>query len=367
MQELDRGRLAEWLAPRLGDAEPVAILEVETPSGGGASADTLMIEAEVDRAGTRLVEQLVLRRDGSDFPLFLEGDLERQAAIMAAMRASGEILVPEVIGFEPSDEILGRPFLVMRRKPGRIVPQKPPYNAVGWIADLEPAKRLVVWQNAIEAMAAIHATPLNSDFAFLSKDSADHGLTAYLERMTRWYEWAAAGREQPVADAMLHHLLKTAPSTEATGIVWGDAQPANILFTDDLAVSAILDWEMAGLGPGEIDLGWWLLFDRFYSSGVGIPRLPGLPDRDKTIAIYERAAGRLVTNPAYFELLAMLRLAIVAVRQCDRQISLGRIPATSRAHLDNPITAMMAAELGLPVPEVGADFHALHEASTSHQ
>ena len=41
-------------------------------------------------------------------------------------------------------------------------------------------------------------------------------------------------------------------------MLWGDVQLANCVFTDDGDVAALLDFELTGTGPAEVDLGWFL-------------------------------------------------------------------------------------------------------------
>lgn len=60
----------------------------------------------------------------------------------------------------------------------------------------------------------------------------------------------------------------------------------------DLQPVAVLDWEMAALGPPEVDLGWWLFLNRFHSQGMGNPTLPGFPDDATTVALWEAASCR---------------------------------------------------------------------------
>ena len=287
---------------------------------------------------------------------------------MAAMAAHPNVPVPALVGVEYDPAVLGAPFLVMRRVAGRIVPQKPNYNVAGWVFDLTPAERRQVWINAIEMMARIHSVPWTEGFGFLdAPERGAPGLDQYLGFVEEWYRWAAQGRPQPVADAALDHLKRNRPAGTQASVLWGDAIPANILFAPDLTVAAVIDWEMVAIGPGEVDLGWWLFFDSLYSEAMGVPRLEGLPDRAELVAIYEAAAGRPVRDIDYFELLGVLRLGIVATRQYDRQVGLGRISPTSRAYLNNPITARMAGLLGLPEPEIGQDYLDLHAASIRHQ
>lgn len=79
-------------------------------------------------------------------------------------------------------------------------------------------------------------------------------------------------------------------------------------------VSAVIDWEMAALGPAEVDVAWWLFFDDLFSTGMGVTRLEGLPDRLTSISWYESFAGRRLENMDYYDVLATFRMAIVGMR-----------------------------------------------------
>ena len=105
---------------------------------------------------------------------------------------------------------------------------------------------------------------------------------------------------------------------------------------------------------------------RIFLTGFGAPRLSAVPDREQSIAIYEAAAGRKVIDIEYFEILALLKLAIISTRGMDRQTRLGKIPTRSTAYLNNLITAQLTIMLGLHAREVGEDFFELLKASTAH-
>jgi aminoglycoside phosphotransferase (APT) family kinase protein len=356
--------LETWLAHTLPHLEDVRIAAVTAPSHAGQSAQTVFIQVHGVRDGARQVLDLVLRRQLEGMDLFLNSDLHWQCDVLKAMARQAGVRVPEVVGIEMERSVLGSPFYVMTRITGRVVPQNPNYNQAGWLTELTAEQRCLVWTNNIKALARVHKVDWRDGFEFMSglTDGAP-GLEQYLHHIERWFTWAANGREQPVADAALEWLRRNQPDNAPVQVIWGDAIPANTLFADDLSVAALLDWEMAALGPGEIDLAWFLLFDDFFSRGMGVPRLAGLPDREQIIATYETEAGRHVGNIEYYEVLAMLRLAIITVRGCDRQIALGNISSHSKALTHNPITAMIAHRLGLPVPQVGADFAQLLSAA----
>ncbi|QRY62345.1 phosphotransferase [Gordonia sp. PDNC005] len=60
-------------------------------------------------------------------------------------------------------------------------------------------------------------------------------------------------------------------------LVWGEARMPNILYTPQLSVAGVLDWEMAYLGHHEADLAWLLFLDWACSDFEGHASLPGTP------------------------------------------------------------------------------------------
>src|SRR2546430_12257364 len=48
-------------------------------------------------------------------------------------------------------------------------------------------------------------------------------------------------------------------------LCWGDVRIPNVVFGDDFRARAVLDWEMASIGPPELDIGWYLVIHRMRS------------------------------------------------------------------------------------------------------
>jgi aminoglycoside phosphotransferase (APT) family kinase protein len=130
------------------------------------------------------------------------------------------------------------------------------------------------------------------------------------------------------------------------------------MWDDQGNVVALIDWELAALGPAELDLAWWLYFDDLFSTRFGVKRLDGLLTRDETIFLWEACVGRKAENLAYYDILVGLRMALVAVGAFDRQVGIGNIPPENVSLNANLMTIYLAARLGMDVPELGPDFYA---------
>lgn len=359
--ETTRRRLEQWLADNVPGWRDVRVAPVELQHGSGWSADIFFIDVSYrdDSQIEPRQRSLVVRRQGETFDLVLGGDLHFQSQVMAALTAEGSLPVPEYIGMESSPDLLGAPFLIMERVHGQAATQNPNYNLEGWLVELTPEQRFEAWRNALAVVARLHKLDWRRGFEFLDRpERGEPGLEQYVAYLQEWYHWAARGRDIPIVKAALDYVVDNRPQDTATSVLWGDPTPFNTLFNPDGTVAAMIDWELAALGPGEIDLGWWLYFDELFSDGFGIDRLPGLPTRDQVIDLYQEAAGRQVGNMDYYEIVAGLRMGIVAIRQFDRQVHLGNIPAHNRSLTDNQMTAYLARRLGMPVPELGEDFAA---------
>ena len=214
-----------------------------------------------------------------------------------------------------------------------------------------------MWRNGLAALAAVHAVEWRTACPFLDDGSGRApGLDQYLDWVQRWHRWAAQSRQVPLLDIAMEHLLARRPDAATVCVAWGDARPGNMIYDDDMNVAAVLDWEMASLGPPELDLGWWLFMDRFYSTGFGLARLDGLPTRTETVAQYEELSGHRVRDLEYYELLAALRMSIVVSRSTTSHVQSGLLDANTTMDSANPATQVVAELLGLPVPALSPDF-----------
>ncbi|EUA51420.1 aminoglycoside phosphotransferase domain protein [Mycobacterium xenopi 3993] len=85
-------------------------------------------------------------------------------------------------------------------------------------------------------------------------------------------------------------------------------------FADDLSVLALFDWETATTGPPDIDLGWWVMFERFLCESLGLTRPPGVPDDAEFERRYRDFGGALGGDNVYYQLLAAFVLSLITNR-----------------------------------------------------
>jgi len=130
---------------------------------------------------------------------------------------------------------------------------------------------------------------------------------------------------------------------------WGDARLGNIIWSDDRA-ACVTDFEAASIAPPEVDLGWWLMFDRWCHETYGAARLPGELTRDEQRAGYVSLSGREVGDTSWYEVFAAARYTAIVVRVMNRAVARGEMAADQTIWLDNPATTCLVAmmeELGL--------------------
>ena len=308
--------LHAWLPPRLTPTGATAfeISEFSAPPAGYSGKTAFFTADWIDPAGRPHTDDLVLRAQAADHQLFTVPDAPRQAEVMQLLGARN-IPVPMVVAIERDAGVLGSPFYVMRRARGRTPSDVPSWHKRGWTTDLSATERGLLCDNGLRALVDVHRVNDADALRFLrgGGDPTRTALQRYLDQLGGWYDWC---RDDLVvgADTLTHALQviqKHAPDTDAETVVWGDARVGNMCFADDLSVVALFDWETAGTGPPDIDLGWWLMFERFLCEALGFTRLPGVPDDDEFVRRYQEFGGTLTGDIVYYELVAAFVLSLI--------------------------------------------------------
>ena len=127
----------------------------------------------------------------------------------------------------------------------------------------------------------------------------------------------------PLADrAFAWVCAPSGPRRSDVGLCWGDPRPGNIIWRDATPV-CVTDFEAASIAPPELDVGWWLMFDRTMHEWAGIERAEGDPTRAEQLRMYEAASGRAVPDAQWFEICAAARYCAIVVRVMNRAVDRG--------------------------------------------
>ena len=333
-----RDRLTQWLTDALpAGAEPEVVLH-DVAQANGMSSETVPLDVTSTENGERITREYVARVAPApdDLPVFPEYRLTDQ---YEAMRLAGELAgvpVPPLGLNEPSGEVLGTPFFLMHRLDGVVPPDVLPYNfGDNWLFDATPEQQQAVQRNSVEVLAKLHGIPdAATTFAFLDPAVTGHEgptpLARNLAKTTAWYHYAVSegSPASPLTERGLAWLSANLPDETGDPVLsWGDARIGNMMYRD-FAPVAVLDWEMATLGPRELDVAWMVFAHRVFEAITSMLEMPGMPHfmRSEDVrAVYTEVSGVELGDLTWYELHAAVNWACVFLRTSERQIHFGEI------------------------------------------
>ena len=329
-------RLAGWLATVLPAGADPAVTMHSGVDANGMSSETLLLDVDWTEAGARRHGEYVARvaPSADDLPVFPNYALQDQYDAIRLVGELTDVPVPQVRWMEPTGEVLGTPFFLMDRVDG-VVPQDVlPYNfGDNWLHDASREDQRRLQDSSAKVLADLHTIPdAATTFDFLDPARHGHGgatpLERNLARTQAWYEFAAAdiGRS-PLIERALGWLRTNLPSTDEAVLCWGDARIGNVMYRDFEPV-AVLDWEMAAIGPRELDVSWMAFAHSVFESITGVMGMPGMPHfmhEDDLKAEYERLTGVELGDLEWYHVYNGVQWCIVFMRTGARQIHFGEI------------------------------------------
>ena len=307
----DPTRLARFLAEANG-ADRVEITALELLPGG-AIQENWGLDAVF--AGGRLAgaQRLVLRTDAlTGIPSSL-GRIEEFAVLQAAFAAGVKVPEPLFACADPS--VFGKPFFVMRRVAGAASGREITTDPA-----LEPALPGIAYRLGEQLARLQTIRPPRPDLGFLpspsetSPEAQIAGFRAYLDRHPQ---------PRPVLEWAIRWLETHVPAPLAPVLCHRDFRTGNYMLdcaSGGAEVTGILDWEFAGWGDPDEDIGW------FCCKGWRFARLDraagGIAERAPFYAGYESAAGRRLDpeRVRFWEIFANVRWAVIALQQSDRYL-----------------------------------------------
>lgn len=327
--------ISGWLATQMGVAP-----EITVESGvdsNGMSSETIILTGRWAEGDEQVEQRWVVRvaPTEQDVPVFPAYRMEHQYDVIRQVGELTDVPVPRVRWIEPTGSVLGSPFFLMDHVDGVVPPDVMPYTfGNNWFADA-PAERQRELQDAtVEVLAALHSIPnADSVFGYLSDADppGDNPLRRHFNWLRDWYEFAVPeiGRSELV-ERSLAWLEDNFPDDVAAGqpvLAWGDSRIGNVLYRDFRPV-AVLDWEMATIGPRELDVAWIIFAHMVFQELAGLAGMPGLPGvmREEDVrATYRGLTGVELGDLRWFYVYSAVIWCVVFMRTGARRVHFGEM------------------------------------------
>jgi aminoglycoside phosphotransferase (APT) family kinase protein len=327
--EIVRLGFSRWLRAWRPDAPESSVAPIRQPPTG-LSSETLFLDidwgGDASSKDATTHQSLVARLPPHGDGLFPAYDFAAQARVQEMVADAG---LPAVVplAVESDEAWVGAPFLLMPHVDGRVVRADKPFLRTGWLAEAGQSGQARLHSEFLDLLAGIHRIDVSAgqcDFLpGADRRGTNTTLAGEVDRWERYLVWAG-GDDIPAVftDAVTWCRARLPDPEPPASLLWGDVQLGNVLVADDMTIAAVLDFEMASVGPAELDLAWFLVLHRMTVDRCG-GDLAGFPDHAATVAAYERRVGRTVADLRWFEVFAALRSGAIMVRAARLLARLG--------------------------------------------
>ena len=327
--------LSTWLETQIGTAP-----EVTVESGvdsNGMSSETIILTGRWTHDGKPVQQKWVARVAPTleDVPVFSSYRMDHQFELIRLVGEITDVPVPRVRWIEPTGDVLGSPFFLMDHVEGIVPPDVMPYTfGDNWFADAPADRQRLLQDSTVEVLAKLHAIPDAAEtFGFLTEvdPPGDTPLRRHFNWLRQWYEYAVPdiGISTTVEQALtwLEDNFPTDVAAAEPVLAWGDSRIGNVLYEDFRPV-AVLDWEMATVGPRELDVAWIIFAHMVFQELAGLAGLPGLPEvmREEDVrATYQRLTGVELGDLRWFYVYSGVIWCVVFMRTGARRVHFGEM------------------------------------------
>jgi aminoglycoside phosphotransferase (APT) family kinase protein len=229
-------------------------------------------------------------------------DVLRQVAALSALEGTE---VPHCTVRWSGDDLqwFDRPYFIVPKLDGDVVRTE----EGGWVRDLDDETRTHMAQKAMKALAGIHKV----DWRRAGYLGAPVEFRDDVERWDRFVPKAADPERLTLVPKVRQRLLDTLPSDVPIGICHGDFQWANLFFSFDGTLLAVIDWELTGIGATLNDVGWIATFNDpgAWADNRGVGGV--MPEADDLVELYRSAYGAKLPDLGWFRALAAYKFAII--------------------------------------------------------
>lgn len=300
--QIDWTRLNAWIeGQQVPGSGPVTA--VRRLAGGLQNSVFLLSRGDTD---------LILRRPGKHLKPKSNETMLREARVLTALQGS-QVPHPAVIATCEDAEVIGACFYLMEPLEGFAQSGELPGRYA-----TDATWRRAMGEELVKAAAALGAVDhVAVGLADLGKPDQWH--ERQVERWRSQLEGYAATpgydpADLPHVDAVGRWLADNLPSDRRIGLVHGDMQFPNVMFSLQAPrISGVLDWELVSLGDPLLDLGW--ILSSWSEAGDPEGKSPmvrpwdGFLSRQELIAHYGALSGRDMAQMPWFFALACYKLA----------------------------------------------------------
>ena len=233
-------------------------------------------------------------------------DVLRQVQVLGALEGTS---VPHCTVKWSGDDLewFGRPYFIVPRLEGDVLRLGPGE----WGTKLPAETLREMARQAMTALAEVHR---------LDWERAAPGLgppIPFDDDVTRWDRFLpklADPERFALQPKVREALLASVPADARVGIFHGDFQVANLFYSFEGRLLAVIDWELVGVGATLNDVGWVATFNDRAAWAEGsrlVPDGSGFPDAEGLIDLYVEAWGAPIPDISWFRALAAYKFAII--------------------------------------------------------
>jgi aminoglycoside phosphotransferase (APT) family kinase protein len=319
---LDVVALDAWIADRLPGAG--APLSAERMGVGTGIANALYLLR-------RGAHAWVLRRppDVKNDPT--ASDTAREWRILTALEGT-PVPHPRPLLFCDDRAVIGAPFLVMELvdgfTPGFALPEP-------FASDQMLRRELAMaYVDGCVALSQVDWQARGLDGLGKPEGFLERQVPRWLAQLDRYRT-----RELPELDFVTAWLAANTPPMSPAAIIHGDYSPFNVMVAPapPTRLAAIVDWDTGTIGDPLLDIGH--LLARWTEPGeepvidVQAGGVDGYPTRAEMAARYADRTGRDLGALAFYEVLALFKLAVILEGTHAREAAAG-VPATDQSMVD---------------------------------
>ena len=329
--------MSQWLSTVMpGGTKPDVTVESGIDSNG-MSSETIILTGRWEADGEPVEQRWVARvaPTAEDVPVFPTYRLDHQFEVIRLVSELTDVPVPKVRWIDDGGAVLGTPFFLMDHVEGVVPPDVMPYTfGDNWFADAPAERRRELQDATVEVLAKLHSiADARRTFGFLTDvdPPGPNPLRRHFSWLKDWYAFAVPDiGASPLVERALAWLEDNFPEDVAAAepvLSWGDSRIGNVLY-DDFRPVAVLDWEMATVGPRELDVAWIIFAHNVFQELSGLAGLPGLPDvmREEDVrSTYEELTGATLGDLKWFYIYSGVIWCCVFMRTTARRVHFGEM------------------------------------------